>query len=212
MHPRENGRKARIRLLTDRRQTKRTQLELAHFGIAPSVPSQHAGVLTQMPDYEACPIYPGLRKLECSHCQGTARSSAPNFSLRAGYYKRHPTIEILKNGGPVHAWDTHFRFGYRKTEIILASIVAIREFAEARDDDERRAFRPRIIASRGLRVHVQVEMDPEFETSTGLKVDRPYLHLRALPPAEGGIGLGMSKCQAICALESELERWLKRLR
>jgi hypothetical protein len=161
---------------------------------------------------EMCAKYPSLPKAYCSHCQGTNRQTTPvpDFSLAEGWYGRYSIVEVLKNGGPIHSWDRHFRFGVRKAELILTSIAPIREFAEARDDDERRCFRARIIAGRGLRVHVQLEMHPEFETSTRLKVDRPYLHLRALPPVKGGIGIGVLKCRAICAVELDLEDWLRR--
>lgn len=157
-----------------------------------------------------CTKNPSLPKAYCSHCQGTARTSAPVFSLREEHFLGYPTVEVLKNGGPVHSWDSNFRFGQRKAAIMLACIAALREFGNARDDDERRIFEARVIENRGLRVQIEVQMRPEFETSTGLTVERPYLYLQALPPATGHIGVGVLKCRAICAVERHLQDWLSK--
>ena len=60
-----------------------------------------------MPDDERCPLNPSLRKIECSHCQGPPRGTHDNpvFSLEEGFFNGFPVVEVLKNGGPVHAWD-----------------------------------------------------------------------------------------------------------
>ena len=55
-------------------------------------------------------------------------------------------------------------------------------------------------------------MHPDFELSTGLTIDRPWLRLRASSPDNDHIGLGAMKCRAICALEKELNRWLLKQR
>ena len=63
-----------------------------------------------------------------------------------------------------------------------------------------------------LRVRVFVIWHPCFERSDGEPVDRPYLHLEALPPNSGEIGLGVIKCRAIYELQDELRQWLSRHR
>ena len=133
----------------------------------------------------------------------------PHFSLREGYFNGYPVVEVLKNGGPVHIWDEHFRFGVRKAQILVASVDILREFWRS-TDEQRLVFEPREI--RNPRYHppvgIKVEMHPDFAKSTGEKVERPWLRLQALPPDEGRISLGVMKCRAIFAIKEDLKRWL----
>jgi hypothetical protein len=162
---------------------------------------------------ERCPKYPSMPKAYCSHCQGLERGTAdnPRFSLVEDYFNGCPVVEVLKNGGPVHVWDEHFRFGQRRAEILIACMASLREFWLS-TDDQRRAFASRVTENqtRGLRIQIYVEMHPDFEHSTGATIDRPWLRLHALPPDNAHIGLGMMKCQAICAVEEHLKRWLRK--
>ena len=166
-----------------------------------------------MPEQERCPKYPSMLKAHCSHCQGTERGTAdnPRFSLKEDYFHGHPIVEVLKNGGSVHMWDANFRFGQRKAEILIACVAVLREFWQS-SCDERLAFKPQLIENqrRGLRIQIYVEMHPDFEYSTRVTIDRPWLHLQALAPDNNHIGLGMMKCRAICAVEEDLKHWLRR--
>ena len=105
----------------------------------------------------------------------------------------------------------HFRFGRRKAEILIACVALLREFGWS-TDDERLAFKPQLIENqrRGLRIQIYVQMHPDFEYSTGATIERPWLCLRALPPDNDHVGLGMMKCRAICAVEKDLKHWLQR--
>jgi len=154
-----------------------------------------------------------MLKAYCSHCQGTDRRTAenPKYSLKEGDFNGYPIVEILKNGGSIHVWDTHFRFGQRKAEMLVACVSLIREFGWS-TDAERLAFTPKLIENRrrGLRVQISIEMHPEFEHSSGAVIERPWLLLQALPPDVGHIGLGMTKCRAVAAVENELRRFLRR--
>jgi hypothetical protein len=154
-----------------------------------------------------------MLKASCSHCQGLERGTAdnPQFSLREDYFNGCPVVEVLKNGGPVHVWDSHFRFGQRKAEILVACMAHLRKFWQS-TDDERLAFAPQQIQNqrRALRILIYVEMHPDFEHSTGTIIDRPWLCLRTLPPDNDHIGLGMMKCRAICAVEEQLRQWLRK--
>lgn len=165
-----------------------------------------------MDERERCPKYPSMLKTHCSHCQGTAPGTGekPRFSLKHGHSHRFPTVEILKNGGPVHVWDKHFRFGPRKAEIIIACVAQLRGFWHS-TEDQRLAFEPQVIENqrRGLHIQVFMEMQPDFEHSTGLIIERPWLSLQALRPDSVRIGLGPMKCRAICAVESDLRDWLR---
>ena len=82
--------------------------------------------------------------------------------------------------GPVGPWDEHFGFGQRKAEMLIACMNILRKFWLS-TDDERRAFPPQLVEyqTRGLRIQIPVEMDPDFERSTGQTIDRPYLRLQA---------------------------------
>ena len=156
---------------------------------------------------ERCPKFPSILKANCSHCQGLERGTAdnPRFTLSEGLFDGWPVVEVLKNGGPVHVWDEHFRFGERKAEILIACVDILREFWQS-TDDEKRTFASR--QERGLVIRIYIEMRRDFERSTGTTVDRPWLCLHALPPDNVRIGLGTMKCQAICAVEKDLQKWL----
>jgi len=161
---------------------------------------------------ERCPKNPSLRRYECSHCQGivTGTKENPRFSLKEDNFNGYPVVEVLKNGGPIHWYDSHFRFGQRKAEMLLACLPALKEFGWA-GDDERLKFEARIVEDdRGRCIRVFVRMNPDFEHSTGATIDRPWLFLQAMPPEDTHLGLGMMKCRAICAVASQLQGWLVR--
>jgi hypothetical protein len=168
-----------------------------------------------MPDQEKCPINPSMPKAYCSHCKvpegGMERN--PRFSIRESRFRGNPIVEVLKNGGPIHMWDKHFRFGLRKAEMLLSCIELIREFGSS-TDERRLAFQPRVVENqrRGLSIQISVEMYADFEHSSGERVDRPWLCLQALPPDTEHIGIGALKCQAICAVQDDLEAWLRKHR
>jgi hypothetical protein len=185
---------------------------------ADSVPAfvlntEAATVDNYMAGEEICPKYPSMLKAYCSHCQGSERGTAdnPRFSLKENYFNDYPIVEVLKNGGSVHLWDSNFRFGVRKAQMLISCVALLREFWRS-TDDERRMFKPKLIEDqrRGLRVQIYVQMYEEFELSTGTTIERPWLHLQALAPDNDHIGLVMMKCRAICAIEEDLKQWLRR--
>jgi hypothetical protein len=165
-----------------------------------------------MVNQERCPKNPSMLKAYCSHCQGTERGTAenPKFSLKEDTFRGSPVVEVLKNGGQVTMSDSHFRFGVRRAQMLIASVPILREFWRS-SDAQRLEFRPRVIENQrqNLRVKVYVEMHPDFELSDGRPIDRPWLRLQALPPDNEHIGLGATKCRAICEVEQELRRWLR---
>ena len=65
---------------------------------------------------------------------------------------------------------------------------------------------------RNLRVRVFVDKHPNFERSDGGLIDKSWLRLQALPPDNEHIGLGITKCRAICELEKELLQWIQKIR
>ena len=166
-----------------------------------------------MPVQERCPKYTSMLKAYCSHCQGTERgtSANPRFSLNEDYLNGCPVVEVLKDGGPVHSFDSNFRFGIRKAQMLLACVNVLRGFWHA-SDEEKLAFVPQVVDDQRhrIRVRIHIELHPGFEYSTGQTIDRPWLRLQALPPDSEHIGLGTIKCRAICEVKNDLEQWLRR--
>jgi hypothetical protein len=166
-----------------------------------------------MSSQEKCPIYPSMLKAYCSHCQGTTRGSVgnPTFSLKEAQFNGYPVVEVLKDGGAIHMWDSHFQFGQRKAEMLIACVDLLRDFWRS-NGDEGDVFVPQLIENRrrGLRIRIYVEKHPDFERSDGETVERSWLRLQALPPDNEHIGLGVLKSRAICEVQDDLRGWLRR--
>jgi hypothetical protein len=154
-----------------------------------------------------------MLKALCSHCQGTEQGTSenPRFSIREHYLYGFPVVEILKNGGPVHNFDSNFRFGVRKAQMLLACTHVLREFWRS-SDEEKLTFGSQVVEDqrRRISVRIQIEMHPDFNYSTGQTVERPWLRLQSLPPDTEHIGLGSIKCRAICEVKIDLEQWLRK--
>jgi len=164
---------------------------------------------------EKCEKFPSLYKRDCAHCRGTARGTEqnPNFSLVEIYENGFPLVEILKNGGQIHRFDSHFRFGIRKAEMLLACLPALKEFGWS-GIQEKMNFKPRVfvIPRRGTRIFVFVEMHEDFEWSTGELIQQPWLMFQELPSREVHLGLGVMKSRAVWSVQDELGDWLGRHR
>ena len=135
----------------------------------------------------------------------------PHFSLvEVDAFNGCPLVEVLKDDGPVHPFDKHFRFGVRKAQMMLACVNILGEFWRA-DREEKLRFETREITDdrHGVHVRISVEMNPYFIYSTGARIETPWLHLEALRPPNEHIGLGSSKCRAICNVKKGLEDWLQ---
>jgi hypothetical protein len=162
---------------------------------------------------EKCDKFPSLLKRDCAHCRGTARGTRenPNFSLVETSENGFPLVEILKNGGPVHRFDSHFRFGVRKAEMLLACLPALKEFGWS-GNCERLQFDSRlfVIPRRRTRILIFVEMHEDFEYSTGELIQRPWLMFQELPSGEVHLGLGIMKSRAVWSVQDELGDWLAR--
>jgi hypothetical protein len=159
---------------------------------------------------DRCDLFPSMIRAYCSHCQGTApgTSANPQFSIRQGFDEVHGfrVVEVLKNGGAIYPFDSHFRFGRRKAEMLLACLPALKEFGWA-SDEERDRYPTRIIedTARRIKVRVHVEMHPFFEHSTGIIIEQPWLRLQAMLPDLDHLGLGIMKCRAVWSVQDDLE-------
>ena len=157
-----------------------------------------------------CPLHPSLRGFCACRTSTRGTSLSPIFSVRESEYQGYPVIELLKNGGPIHNFDQHFRFGVRKAEMLLACLEAIKEFAYA-TDEERRRFRSRTVQEGPQAILVYVEFKEYFEWSTGQRVEQPWLRLQSgngyWPRVKG---IGVMKCRAIWILREQIGDWLAR--
>lgn len=162
-------------------------------------------------DYRTpCPLHPSLRGF-CA-CKTSTRGTnlSPIFSIRETEYQGYPVIELLKNGGPIHRFDQHFRFGVRKAEMLLACLEPLREFAYA-GDEERRLFKSRTVQEGPRSILVYVEFKECFEWSTGQRIEQPWLRLQSgtgyWPRVKG---IGAMKCRAIWVLREQIGEWVAR--
>src|ERR1022692_4086293 len=124
-----------------------------------------------MGSQDRCPKYPSMLKAFCSHCQGSERGTSdnPRFSLKEGYLNGYPVVEVLKNGSPVHTFDSNFRFGVRKAQMLLACVHVLREFWHS-SEDEKFAFKSQVIEDQRRRLRVQIHVGM-FEIRVHLYVD-----------------------------------------
>jgi hypothetical protein len=44
-------------------------------------------------------------------------SQPPRYELRFNFFKGAPIVEVLKDDGPIHAYDRHFKFGLEKATL-----------------------------------------------------------------------------------------------
>jgi hypothetical protein len=159
-----------------------------------------------------CPLT-GLPKAFCAHCVSGPLSTTPRYELRESVFKGKPVVEVLKDGGPVHPHDEHFRFGLEKARLLLTVLEPVREFALTTREDRTHSFGSRVVRDQqGARdIKVWVEMHPEFERSSGRTVEQPWLRIEALPIGTGAyIGVGVQKAKAVSALADQLGDWVRR--
>ena len=158
-----------------------------------------------------------MQKRFCSHCNPPSappprgvHGADTTYSIRKGFYEGYPTIELLANGGPIHfSGNGRLRFGTRKAKMLLACLEPIKEFAFASDDTERRRFKDRSIQEGPNSIIVSIHYEQDFELSSGVRVDKPYLKCE-LPGTDTVKGLGAMKCRALWELREEIGEWLAR--
>lgn len=160
-----------------------------------------------------CEKFPSMEKRFCSHCQGTAPGTDqnPNFSIKEHIENGTPLVEVLKNGGQVHRYDAHFRFGIHKARMLLACLPALKQFGWS-SLEEKSNFEPQIftLPQNGTKIKVFVEMHEDFEYSTGELIQQPWLFFQELPSGQIHLGLGVIKCRAVCSVQNALVDWLRR--
>jgi hypothetical protein len=150
-----------------------------------------------------------LRKDQCNHCLGGPPRLSPHYQLKFGWYQGSQVVEVLKDGGPVHPYDQHFRFGAQKARLLLTAIEVIKEFAANTDEVGNTTVKSQFVNdASGAILQIWIEMHVEFVKSTGEKIERPWLQIRRLPDGPH-IGAGVQKAKAISALARELREWVE---
>jgi hypothetical protein len=150
-----------------------------------------------------------LPKDQCAHCSGVSPRLKPHYQLKSGWFEGCPVVEILKDGGPVHPHDEHFRFGGQKAWLLLGALEVIKEFAANTDDEGNTTVTSQIVREEsGVQLEIWVEMHEEFVRSTGELIKRPWLQIHRLPEGPR-IGIGVQKAKAVSYLAKELRKWVE---
>jgi hypothetical protein len=148
---------------------------------------------------------PGLHALLKRNSNG---DTPPHFSAVDGTYHGYPVLEILKNGGPIHSHDRHFRFGVSSARVFMACIDVIGEFGFTSDDERLRLGR--CVLPFGLNPSsILVEPVPHFVRSSGELVSEPWLRLTVLQ-CRYVRRLGVMKSRALWMLRADVAGWMKR--
>lgn len=158
---------------------------------------------------ERCPRHPSIPKDFCSCQSRRGTPENPVFSMIEDAYFGSAVVELLKNGGSIHRWNEHFRFGVRTAEMLLVCIDMLYEFAWA-SDEERCSFQPRTIQEGPHSLHVSVEFYRDFVWSTGELIEEPWLRLESLNGYPVVKGLGVMKCRAVWSLREQVGEWISR--
>ena len=145
----------------------------------------------------------GMPPDRCSLCKAPP---GDHYELRRGSFEGNPVVEIMKNGGPVHRHDEHFRFGLEKARLLLVAEPVIDQFLQAGDQFSL-ARRTLTDPERQTTMVAWVQLEPEFVRSTGETLDRPYLYLES-QRSSARIGIGYEKAKALRAVRAELRAWV----
>jgi hypothetical protein len=150
-----------------------------------------------------------LPKDQCSHCSVGITSLTPRYQLRIGSFEGCPTVEILKDGGTVHPYDEHFRFGVQKAWLLLGALRIVKEFIDNTDDDGNTSVMSQYVRDEfGNVLQIWVEMHEEFVRSTGETIHKPWLQIHRIPNGPR-IGIGLQKARAVYALGKEIRAWVE---
>ena len=78
-----------------------------------------------------------------------ASAKPARYELRFSFFKGAPFVEVLKDGGPIHSYDRHLKFGLEKAKLLLAALHEIEKFVQ---DKVRAVTRSMPLDGRTIRV------------------------------------------------------------
>ena len=137
-------------------------------------------------------------------------SQRPKYELRFSFFKSYPMVKVLKEGGPIHPYDRHFKFGLEKAALLLAALPIIEKFADNNDARIATVKMP-LDKLTGRTMQVRVGTKSDFIHSSGETINRRWLSIDTLPMGSGAsIGVGVNKAKAVCAVALELRAWVRR--
>jgi hypothetical protein len=148
-----------------------------------------------------------LPKEWCAHCNSVDATSLV-YELVEGSFQGSPTIEVLRDGGPIHEFDKNFRFGLEKAKLILGAMKAIESFSNGLSVQSKAYSDP----NTGANTMVHVEPHSDFTRSDGRHVEAPWLRLESIPQSYVKIGIGYQKALACLFLKDELRAWVEKRR
>ena len=144
-----------------------------------------------------------LKRAYCSHCQ-----APPEYEMVESTYKGSPVVEILHQGGPIHEFDKHFRFGKGKAKLFLACIDIVEELATTPYGEMPDIENQKVLDSvSGDLVFIEVESFREMQHSSGRTIKVPWVRLQSGNYPNVRIGFGRQKAKAIVRLRKQLAEW-----
>jgi len=154
---------------------------------------------------ERCPKT-GLKRSSCYHCQ-----EPPEYSIKEGVFKGLPVVEILHQGGAIHEFDEHFRFGVKKAKLILACMEIVEELAATQFGEMPAIENQTVVDSiNGDQISLIVESFREWQHSSGRTIKVPWIRLQSDKYPDVHIGFGQKKAKAIVCLRRKTAEWVDR--
>jgi hypothetical protein len=118
-------------------------------------------------------------------------------------------VEILKDKGPIHLFDEHFQFGLEKARLLLDALPILAEFATNTKANGTTTVTPQTFLNETKSRKLLVSVHRDFLHSSGRLIHQPWLQIDSIPfNANRTIGVGVQKAKAICALSSQLGKWV----
>ena len=140
----------------------------------------------------------------CAHCTPAENIAAQYELVPAGLANGYPIVELLRDGGPIHEFDEHFRFGRSKAKLILAAMENLERFSRGEK------IKGGLVSdSHGNSGRIIVQFWPDFMRSDGRYVNASWLSLEDPMHPGSGIGIGYQKSLACIALKDEILRWVQ---
>jgi hypothetical protein len=142
-------------------------------------------------------------RTQCHLCQ-----RPPEYEMVESTFEGNPVIEILYNGGPIHEFDQHFRFGKPKAKLFLACMDIVKELASTPYGEMPAIENQEVNDSvSGYPIFVKVEIKREIHHSSGRILKIPWVRLQSGKYSNVHIGFGRKKAKAIVALRRQLADW-----